>query len=324
MKKSLLKILTSFALLALLTGCATSIPMTVTRPAELNLNGAKSVAVLPTQTELQSEYTPVGILGLFTVKSEKASKENLEKSTIASQFTNELLSNLMNDGYMYVVGGKFVENALTNGTDIPCDIYITGELASFEESIRSDSYTNEEGEKYYKYEKQVDVTINYKIIDAKTNKILSIKSKKLSNKSSQYEYKSSLPSASSIIHTNVENLAKAIMKELRPYTETYYITLLSDKTKDESMKLANQYAKNKKYDLAYQTFMECYEANGYYEAGYNAACLLEVLGDLYNAETLMKDVYQKTSEKKAAKTLQHIREEIKYKEKLDAQNAAQK
>ena len=114
------------------------------------------------------------------------------------------------------------------------------------------------------------------------------------------------------------------MKELRPYTETYYITLLSDKTKDESMKLANQYAKNKKYDLAYQTFMECYEANGYYEAGYNAACLLEVLGDLYNAETLMKDVYQKTSEKKAAKTLQHIREEIKYKEKLDAQNAAQK
>ena len=54
-----------------------------------------------------------------------------------------------------------------------------------------------------------------------------------------------------------------------------------------NLKQANEYAKNGNLQGAKETFLEVYEDTGLYEAGYNAAILMQALEEYYDAEQLI-------------------------------------
>ena len=68
-----------------------------------------------------------------------------------------------------------------------------------------------------------------------------------------------------------------------------------------------------------ETFLEVYEDTGLYEAGYNAAILMQALEEYYDAEQLMQQIVDKTYEKQAVKALSEIKREMKAQERVSEQ-----
>ena len=113
-----------------------------------------------------------------------------------------------------------------------------------------------------------------------------------------------------------------------PYTTTKSISLLKNKSKEsevkEAMNTAYQLAKQGLYPLAQTAFMNVYQQEGLFEAGYNAARLLEATKELEAAEQLMGQLFFTTNNKKAEKALQEIQREIRYAQRLYYQQQARK
>ena len=85
------------------------------------------------------------------------------------------------------------------------------------------------------------------------------------------------------------------------------------------MELANEYAKNGNLQGAKETFLEVYEETGLFEAGYNAAILMQALEEYYDAERLMQELVDRTYDKQAVKALSSIKKEMKAKAKVSEQ-----
>jgi len=88
-------------------------------------------------------------------------------------------------------------------------------------------------------------------------------------------------------------------KQLAPYQVREHRTLMRDKTKDPRMEQADDLVKGKVYDSALEIFLDVWQQNGNVAAGFNAAVLYEVTGQLDLAISQMKSVVDRTSDKKA-------------------------
>ena len=135
-----------------------------------------------------------------------------------------------------------------------------------------------------------------------------------------------MPSAYSLLESDIKKAAKKILQELQPYTVTKSIKLLESKTKDKSlkerMKAADELADNSMHEKASAEFTKIYEETGLVEAGYNAAILQEALGNLSLAEEMMLEVYQRYPDNRVAKGLDDIRYEINQANRLNKQISA--
>lgn len=311
MKK--IKLLLTMLSALFLMSCASTITTTVTRPAELDLNGAQTVSVMPFQTFYYDEeyFNVVKILSRFFNYNLEDSKEQ-----IADFLTNEITEELINSDFLSIVGSRKVRSALENNTKIPCDVYLTGYIADFDDDI--DARWDDDDERY-EYYRSVSIKIVYEIVDASTNTIAQRRSKTYSASSSYYRHKRDLPSAFDLLQGHLYDFVSLILKQLQPYEETKYLTLLDDKEKSEQMKMAKGFAKNGMIEMAQEKYQEVYENTGMFQAGYNSAILLEVMGYLDDAEELMLEVYKKTGEMKAYKALTDIQNEIESANRLQNQ-----
>jgi len=131
--KNLVKIVTILLVSLLAFSCASSLSATRTRPAELDLNGANSIAVLPFQVN-SKQTEVVNILGLFAFT---VGNTNSDEVKLASEVTNAVQEMFLNSGYMQVVGSQRVQEALQGNTAIPCDVYISGSILEFSNKINS-------------------------------------------------------------------------------------------------------------------------------------------------------------------------------------------
>ena len=141
--------------------------------------------------------------------------------------------------------------------------------------------------------------------------------------SSRYESKKSLPSAYTLLESDIRAASKRILQELQPYVVTKSIKLLEVKTKDKElkarMKAADELANNNQIQTASSEFQKIYEETGTVEAGYNAAILQEALGNLSVAEKMMQEVYVKNPDTRVAKGLADIQSEINMANRLKKQ-----
>lgn len=297
-----------------LTGCASTISTTVQRPAELDLHGAKSISVLPFQTSYYDDESSISILGFFRLVLNSVDSDS--KQQITEYITSELTEELLNTGFMEVVGARRVETALEKNTRVPCDVYLTGYIAEFDNDI--DEYWDEDEGAYY-YKRHVDMKIVYEVIDSKTNRVISRKSQSYSNTSSSEWHRRDLPSPFRMVRSDLDSLVRQIMKQLQPYEEVKYLSLIDDKTKLPEMKTAKNLAKDGYLEMAEEMYETIYDDKGIYEAGYNAAILLEAMGKLEDAAELMEEVYFKTGERKAYYSLNDIKSEIESAGKLQKQ-----
>jgi hypothetical protein len=319
------------ALAALLAaGCATTVPVTVTRPAELDLRGAKSISVLPfrlTTAKDESNNDNKGTTIIIDIGRffESLAGDNPEEVRAANFLTDQLTQKLTNSQYVQLVNSTAVQAALKNGTAVPADVYLTGKFTLFDsqvETIHRDK-TDSDGNKYTEvyYRKSVAVSVTYQIIDTKTNQIIAYKSTDLKNISDEKEYGRELPKDFDVIRPDLERLSDQIMKEIQPFKELVYISLMPDKTKDPDMKVADDMAKNGLISQSEEKFMSIYTEKNSFVAGYNAAKLLQAQGELYKARDLMQKLVSSFGDKNAMTALNNIEYEIAQAEKLKKQTS---
>ncbi len=325
MKQKILLLISTLCLM-LLAGCATSIPVNVQRPAALDLGGAESICVVPFKLQEFDDKLSLGGITINFGTIFTNTKEQKEEAEVANFLTNQLTSKLAVSDYYKLVDSKIVESAIKAGTKVPVDVYLTGKIDKFSEDIVRElkEYFDENDDSYYvtKYSKVVYLEVTYQVVNAKDNSIISYKPASYTVTSNEYERRSDLPNAYSVIEMQLNNLVEQIYRDIHPYTETKYLQLKSDKSKNPDFKIAQEMAKNGLTKEAQEKFAEIYSKTQNFEAGYNAAILMQVNGDLNNSYDLMKELSNVSSDKQVFNSLKDIQFEIDSAKKLQLQNAA--
>lgn len=331
-KKSCLILIVS-AVVLLATSCATSISVDVTRPAELDLNGAKSISVLPFKpSPYYGHYDPyrgyrISILDFF-FGFDRATPDERE---LLHHLQSEIEEGLYNSKYLKLISSTATRSAIENGTTIPADVYLTGEVIYFD--VDDDKRQrrvklpkkNEDDEQLYVMEdywtRKVRMEFRYQIVDSSTNEIISFRTVNFSD-SDTADHRRDLNSPYSMLRWEMNSTARKILKEIQPYEVTKDISLLSYK-KHPGFEYADDLASDGLIEESYNKFYDIYMQEGIFEAGYNAAMLLEVQGRLDDAHDLMESLLDKgdsKQRKKAMNALSDIRNEIQQAEKLEKQN----
>ena len=315
--------------------CATTLNVKLTRPANLDLNGAKTIAVLPIKPfAYYREYdVNLGVELLINSFYQLFEVPDPDEQAAIRTLRSAIESGLAQSPYIKLIDAGEVERAQKNGYLNPADVYLTGEVAyfnvndrSYEEKklVKKATETEPALYQFYTYwKREVDFILRYQIVDSSTNRVISHGEVRCDDSSLSYEKRRDLPSAYDLIESEIRYAARSILKDLQPYTITKSISLLDIKTKDKALKeifkAADELAGNNLIKESYDAFTKIYEDTGVVEAGYNAAVLQEALGNLSVAERMMFDLYQKTLDPRAAKALADIRNEIYHAERLNKQ-----
>ena len=341
--KKISRVLFTVLFTSMLFSCATTINVNVTRPAKLDLNGAKTISVLPFKPSdyygvyEQSNNVVIVITDFFRIFD----RSKPEERRALSYLHDEIERGLMSSPYVQVVTANAVQAALNNGTPIPADVYLTGEVVYFDidddrevvkkkvDNDDSNDYVSADGQSAIKQEKKyvieeyfvrhVKMELRYQVVDSKTNRIISYDKATIRESSARYENRHSLPSAYSMIETDLYSISRSILKDVQPYVVRKSIKLMEDKSKMPAMKTADDFARDGHLKESYEHFYEIYKDTKMLVAGYNAAMILEAMGKLYDAETLMKEVYEQYPQSAVLDGLYDIQSEIRQSQRLQNQ-----
>lgn len=314
--------------------CATTLTVQVKRPAQLDLNGAKTISVLPFQPYQLKDANDVFSFLFETVflNYEKCSPD--EKKCL-ERLRSEIESSLSQSPYITLINSNEVQNAMKNNYINPADVYLMGEVIDF--YIEDIPHKTKEPVYYYdidengnkkkktvykekiKYSRKAKIEFVYKVVESTNGKVISYRTTEISDESSYYNKQLELPSSYAILEYKIVNLAKKIMQDLQPYTVNKSIKLLKDKSKNPDMKIADELAKKKMVGESYDEFIRIYRETGLFEAGYNAASLLLALGNLNSSKELMQELYDKTQDKRSWNALVDINNEIYQSQRLKNQ-----
>lgn len=334
-----------FTSLVLLTSCATTLNVQVTRPAKYNLNGAKTISVLPFN---ESKYDPLKYYydgeretSFSDFYGSYAQVVHIEEKII-NEIKNGLESGLKYSPYLTLIDSYQVQNALKYSRSCPADVYIVGDIVTFKvtdkelkikKELPPESYDDPDldfgpntikspdNKYYYKflYNRTVQLIFNYQIIDSKNGQAIGYDTKRFEETSGNYESMEDLPDIYRSISYEIDTFIEDLLKGVQPYTVNKSITLLKDDTKNPLMERADKLAKDGYLKESYNEFSQVYAQTKQMEAGYNAAMILMAMGDLNKAETLMTEVYSVSGSRKALDGLYDIRSEIKQAERLKNQ-----
>lgn len=316
--------------------CATTVNVNFKRPAKLDLNGAKTIAVLPfkpykyyKKSDSSSIGTRIIVDAFYQIFDVRDTDEKLSIDYLHTQIEKGLI----NSPYIKLVSSDSVEQAIKKGTLNPADVYLVGQVSYYdvddnrhEERKLVKAATEDtlaEYEIVTSWKRSVILDFKYQIVDSSTQRIIAADEYRCEGTSSSYDSKTSLPSAYSIVKSDLGDLAALILRQLQPYTVTKSITLLELKTKDKAlkkrMKAASEIASNHKLAEASEEFTKIYQETDVVEAGYNAAILQEALGNLSRAESMMSDLYNSHPDKRVANGLEDIQYEIRQAKRLQNQ-----
>lgn len=273
--------------------CASSVKIRVQKPAEYDLQGAKTISVLPFATS-----------GVFWGQG---------KDKIAKYISYSIQNELIESGFFSVIDSKSVYSALKNNQPVPCDVYIKGEVFTYFDDIRT-SVVEDAENKQIEFVRHVSFLVSYSVINGKTQEIIGADQERFSFTSSKEAEIRDLPSALSLAQWELDFFVSNFLKKLEPYTETRKVFLLKDKTKNLDMEQASEFVKEGMLSNALEKYLKVYNELGLFEAGYNAARIMEAQGNYIEAEKLMLEIYNKTGEKKAKTAIKEIQREI-----IDAQ-----
>lgn len=319
--KKILRIAAIALIAASFVGCATTVSYKVDRPAELDLNGAKTIAILPIQAEAANSGEAYFLSWLF---GRPYKTTNKERNEMANFFSENLTMSLLDSGYFTVVGASQVSGAISNGNKAPCDVYLTGYISDWSNSVDSEYRENSEGKIELYQKRTAYVTYVYQIIDSSTNGIISQKTKKIEKNSGWLNANTStLPSATDLLKNGTRDLVKEIMKQLQPYTVNQSVTLVDAPEKNEAFSACLDMAKRHFYNRAIEDFDSLYKNDGIIEACYNEALLKIVIGEYNQAISLLDEVIASPAAgklyKKAANAKTTAMNELSYQKNLQKQ-----
>lgn len=321
--------------------CATTVRTTIERPAELDLNGAEELSIIPFQTSAGDFEKGIDItVSVIDLFASIATGHNIthgkltDQVEIADYLTREIESSFSQSNYMKLVPSSAVQSAITSGTAIPCDVYLTGNISNFKNDINKTydfEYVEvkvfEDGEivrkkekrKVLKFYREVSFDVYYKIIDADTNRITSVQTEHVHKTSSNADKSYQVESALECVKYQLQSISSQILRQIQPYYVTKTYTLLKDKTKNEQMKTANQLAKKGLLKESQKLFESLYNEFRYPEALYNSAIVLVTLHEYEKARDQLNTLISISPSSDAYAALDDVQKEINQRERLKQQ-----
>ena len=197
MIKKISALINALLLSLLLFSCATTVNVRLTRPAELDLNGARTIAVLPIKPyAYYREYnTSLGMEILINTFYQVFDIRDYDEQMAIDSLRNQLERGLMDSPYIKLVSSESVETARRKGYLNPADVYLTGEVSYFNvkdtKSEERKQVKAASGDRKAEYEivrywkREVDFVFRYQIVDSSTDKVISFNEYRCSNSSSK-------------------------------------------------------------------------------------------------------------------------------------------
>lgn len=311
-------------------GCATRVPVTVTRPAEVNMAGARRVAVLdfPVTAERRLEKGDLLKLVLSSVFGTHRGASALERR-ISEYTTERFILTLVRTNYFQVVGPGQVRKSMGvadlsgvgvvhMGSKVDVGAVIHGEiylLHSEDQEITGteeivDPETDQASEETsVRIVRTASLGLEYYVIRTSTGEVLAARSFEDTERAeSPLGSEVLLPDPLDMFMEIVDSFMPQVARQLAPYTVRETRKLMRDKTKNPLMDRAKSMAGGKLYDRALELYVQVWEESGNPAAGHNAAIMHEVTGSLDAALALMKQVAERYPERRILK--QHRRLQV--------------
>jgi curli biogenesis system outer membrane secretion channel CsgG len=310
--------------LLLLFGCATAIPIKVTKAAEINLRGAKTLAVLP--ISFPSQVASVGLspyqAALLRLWFYDARENQVEKH-VAQYAENIFTTALLDTQYFTVLRSEDLKNTVAAGdanAKINADVVITGALTSLNSQVSMKTYTNKDtGKRTYSWENRIALEVRFDVIQTATSELIAVKTF-----SGTATRTANTPDAA---EASTEEAAKAIIKgwaepikrALAPYVVTEARFLADDELKDPRMEQAKKLVQDQFYQKAFEMYTKIYADSKNFAGGFNAAIMKEVLGDLEGAIADMSALADASTNPRALQEVKRMNKALEERQKLEAQ-----
>lgn len=309
LKNSLFSLTLMLAGLSLFS-CATTVGMTVDRPAEVDLNGAKVLEVLPFQISDKTRTSSLFDTDYYFNNSYR--RNNRDEMEIIDSFQTLVEESIKSTGYYNLLSTQSYKDYIKSRNDNSTDVYMIGEIYNYRNRVEKSETKKVDGDNIKiltSYQRVVEFNFAYQFIEAGTTNVLYSNSFSVSESSYSKDNESELPTPYSIVKNTLSSKASYIARSIKPNKEYRSLSLLNKK-KNDDMELANKYAKNGLIEESYKKYVSIYEASYLFEAGYNAAVILEAQGRLEEAQELARKL-TRTGDKRAFKLLNDINYEIK-------------
>ncbi len=307
-----------------LTGCATTVSYKVDRPADLDLNGARSIAIESVIVPSYSRYSSSG-----------------DDTRVAQYIEDTLNRRITSGGYFTVYTAR---DRRANA-----DVYFDAEIIVFEVNdtsrqvrIENPNYVplkpgekrvEKRGsninttEKYIyetRWQRKLHFVMRYSFVNGINDKTIATKQCEFTKTSSEVTDKSDLSTPLDLLRYDINGFVDDVLYAIQPYQETCSVTLLEDETKNDDLKQADKLADKGQLIDSYKIYKRVYDETGYFVAGYNAALLQLALGNLSQAKSEMEKVYKASGDKRAAEYIDYIDKEIQSAQRLKRQDAARR
>ncbi len=329
-------------LLIFIAGCATRVRMEVTKPAEVNLAGVKTLSVLDFEYTGDKESVTLEKLldeALKEIFADTGTALTKEEKT-AQYATNKMVQTLADTQYFTIVDAGDFKDSMDEMTgrvqffDVLSGVYdvdavMIGTITNLktEETyeirtrteVNPDTGVEEEIQEQW-VTRRAELEFEYKILDTENSRLMVQKvfNKSTSDSELSANY-NSLTSEEQMYRSMIDSIIKTVSRQLVPYTVTESRSLMKDKTKNPKMEVADEYVKVTKYQEALEIFLEVWKNSKNIAAGYNAAIMYEAMGDLDNAISQMDEVLDMYPDKKVFRELERLKAAKEEREKAMAQ-----
>jgi hypothetical protein len=324
--------------LAFLIGCAPSIRLEVTKPAEVNMKGAKKLAVMdygfpvPNKSMNAEDLLKAAFSKLIGLHVQE---QETPESKVAKCATSKTSAILTGTQYFTVLTPSDLSKTLVDGsgqTMSAVDIgkkagaqsIVLGDLErlSLDDENFSESYKKKDGSTVTenKIRRKVAVQLSYRVISTETGGILATKT--LQGQVQQVVMEAerrSLKSKEILGCEAIDQVIPAMARQLAPYRVVEKRTLLKDKTKNPEFERALNFLKGNMYGNAYDIFTQIYKTSANISAGFNAAIMKEAMGDLEAAYNEMNEIATKTANTDAIREVQRLKNSLEEQKKALSQ-----
>lgn len=284
--------------------CTTMVSVSVTKPSNIDMSEYKNLAIINTKYSEKKKVSFGNVLKQ-PIKALLGKKDHTAMSNHVTKYTTDsLLRSLSRNNYFNITVYPTLDFIKNDDIDSIIQIEYT-KINFFDEFFYDsvptiDPITQEYTEEEIQYiKREIEYNFTYKVLDINENSIIAEgKFNDTKNDIREVENKYKLKSTEELFENSIDQYTIEISKELSPYTIIERREILNDIT-NRKIKEANRLVKQSKYDEAYLLYIKEWDANRTFKAGYNAAIILEILGNLPGAVKLMKEVVVKTGHEKA-------------------------
>ncbi|MBN1410258.1 MAG: hypothetical protein JW969_05385 [Spirochaetales bacterium] len=327
------KILLLFILLLMvISGCATTINIKVTKPAEVNMAGARTLAVMDFVVANTSEMLTIDqIWEQVITKAYGIEKADTLEQRLSNYTTQSLISTLYDTKYFTLILPRDVGKALSGmittspnpvqiGILVGAKAILTGSatISYIDQDIprQFEVFDLETGETVTKIEylkkKEASLDFTYRIINTSTGFIMATKSFiDTYSKEVAKEDEDTLPQIEDIFRDMINKILPRIAHQIAPYEVTEYRSLMNDETKNPKMAEADDLVKKGLYDIAFNIFKDVWEQSRNPAAAVNSAIMLEATGKLPDAVKFLEEAVVITSNERIALELKRLRDAAK-------------